>query len=92
MKAGSYVELSSLCILKFSLSFIKLVEARSTEQTAKTRSLLKLFLRAHEGTNVLSLHTQIDDDDDDTHPAPVPEAFDLLHLKLVRFQNTISII
>lgn len=30
--------------------------------------------------------------DEDTHPAPVPEAFYLLHLKLVRLQNRVTMI
>lgn len=30
--------------------------------------------------------------EEDSYPAPVPEPFNLLHLKLVRFQNRISVI
>lgn len=29
---------------------------------------------------------------EDTHPAPVPEAFNLFHLKLIRFQHSLSIV
>lgn len=103
----SFSEFSSSCLISFSLASLtaclvteRMASYTQTEHvfTVKTLSAKHHLQETNANTcsfdHVLFLNDrgQTGPDGDNTYPAPVPEAFNLFHLELIRFQNAARVV
>lgn len=94
----SFSEFSSSCLISFSLASLTacLVTERMASSTQTEHTFSFKTLSAQHHWQVTTHSSWMAEDRqllvENTYPAPVPEAFNLFHLELVRFQNAAGVI